>query len=427
MARVKFLLKSNKNPSKIYVRFYHTGIDACTPTNLLINPDHWNNELEEVRNIKTAPNRLKYNNILNKLKSYIIDEFVLDYSQGIEINTYWLKTKVYKHFNQPEVFIPGKIKKESTYVYDFGIWWMENKASKYISPTTKRKIGKRSLDHYSSFLLKVKKFDAKHGKMKFHTLTREIVDRFKESLSETEKYATSTVNKNLNRLQFIVNRAQDEKIKVSENFKINYLEEIKSNMIMEPYFTEKQLYELNSLTFEKDSMLDAAKDYLIIGCCTGLRVSDYLTKLSEEHIKDEYIEILMHKTQRIVTVPLHDLVKNILIKRNGKLPPKMAEPTFNKLIKEIASKLGDYKIDFYGGLMDKGLNRKVFKNYPKWKLVSSHIGRRSFATNHYGKIPNIVLMNIGGWKSEEMMLRYLKTSSREFADILNKYWNEKSA
>jgi len=38
------------------------------------------------------------------------------------------------------------------------------------------------------------------------------------------------------------------------------------------------------------------------------------------------------------------------------------------------------------------VTRKKHGVFAKWKLVSSHIGRRSFATNHFGKIPTPIIM-----------------------------------
>jgi integrase len=43
----------------------------------------------------------------------------------------------------------------------------------------------------------------------------------------------------------------------------------------------------------------------------------------------------------------------------------------------------------------------------KWEVLSSHIGRRSFATNFYGKIPTPLLMDATGHSTEQMFLRYI--------------------
>ena len=74
---------------------------------------------------------------------------------------------------------------------------------------------------------------------------------------------------------------------------------------------------------------------------------------------------------------------------------------------------------------ETGVKRKVYDVYKKYKLVSSHICRRSFATNLFGKVPNKVIQDIGGWAKEDMFLHYIKKTKRESADQLKQYWDEK--
>jgi hypothetical protein len=45
--------------------------------------------------------------------------------------------------------------------------------------------------------------------------------------------------------------------------------------------------------------------------------------------------------------------------------------------------------------------------FPKYQVISSHVCRRSFATNFYGRIPTPVLMNITAHGSEQMFLKYI--------------------
>ncbi|WP_456867543.1 phage integrase SAM-like domain-containing protein [Galbibacter sp. BG1] len=427
MATIQYRIRSNKNPSNLYIRFRHgRSFDVEVKTNILINPEHWNSHKQEIKNVKGAPHRIKYNNILSKLRSYVIDQFVLDYSGGIMIDSEWLKLKVLKHFNQPDIFIPNQVDKSRIYLYDFAVWWMENKSKNYISPQTRKRIGKRSLQHYDSFIIKIEEFDKLNGKQKLLEITKKYADNLKNYLFYDKDYAPSTVNRNLTRLRFFVERARDEGINIPQSFRIVNLHEDEGQKALDPYFNDKELDAIYNYDFSDNPTLDDARDNLIIGCYTCLRVSDYLKNLTLSNFKDNLIEIQTQKTGNRVTLPIHPRVKEILKKRNGNLPPKVADATFNRQIKIVAKKVGLTE-EMYGGLMEKESKRKIFKMYPKYKLVSSHIARRSFATNHFGKIPNIVLMKIGGWKSEEMMLRYLKTSSREFAKVLENYWNEKTA
>ncbi|MEP2240424.1 MAG: integrase, partial [Maribacter sp.] len=72
---------------------------------------------------------------------------------------------------------------------------------------------------------------------------------------------------------------------------------------------------------------------------------------------------------------------------------------------------------------EKGTYRDVVGSYEKWELVSSHIGRRSFATNYYGKVPTSYLINITGHGSEKMFLNYIKKSNKDLALDAYSYFN----
>jgi hypothetical protein len=69
-----------------------------------------------------------------------------------------------------------------------------------------------------------------------------------------------------------------------------------------------------------------------------------------------------------------------------------------------------------------GIFRKVSKEYRKCDLVSSHIGRRSFATNFYSKIPTSLMINITGHSTEQMYLVYVGKSSQDLAKETFKYF-----
>ena len=52
---------------------------------------------------------------------------------------------------------------------------------------------------------------------------------------------------------------------------------------------------------------------------------------------------------------------------------------------------------------------------PKYKFVSTHIMRRSFATNYYGKIETPILMHITGHTKESTFLSYIGTQQNKDA------------
>ena len=62
------------------------------------------------------------------------------------------------------------------------------------------------------------------------------------------------------------------------------------------------------------------------------------------------------------------------------------------------------------------------KSLPKFKLISTHTARRSFATNIFiAGVPSISIMKITGHKSERSFLQYIRISQEENADNLIKH------
>ena len=76
---------------------------------------------------------------------------------------------------------------------------------------------------------------------------------------------------------------------------------------------------------------------------------------------------------------------------------------------------------YWENIVDK-IKEKVTKDYPKHLMVSSHIGRRSFASNNYGKIPTSFLMYITGHTTEAMFLTYIGKSNKDIAMELTNYF-----
>ena len=155
--------------------------------------------------------------------------------------------------------------------------------------------------------------------------------------------------------------------------------------------------------------------WLLIGLCIGQRVSDLL-KLNPNNLRKAptglYIDILQQKTKKAVTVGVADpLVIQIL---ENEFPRRVSQVAFNKQIKALCRIVG------MNGLVSGFKNnpktrRKEIVNAPKYEFVTSHIMRRSFASNYYGKIETPLLMNITGHSKESTFLTYIGTHQNKDA------------
>ena len=135
------------------------------------------------------------------------------------------------------------------------------------------------------------------------------------------------------------------------------------------------------------------------------------------------------KGKKKIVIPLLPEVEDVLNKRGGEFPRKISDQRFNEYVKELCRIIGFTEeiegsvIKNIGDDKDKK-HRKVKGTYPKHRLISSHIGRRSFATNFYGKIPTPLLMSATGHTTEKQFLEYIKIAEVDSALELAKLYLE---
>ncbi len=164
--------------------------------------------------------------------------------------------------------------------------------------------------------------------------------------------------------------------------------------------------------------LDNVRDWLLVACTTGQRVSDFMRMAPSMIRKDDkgrrFIDLTQEKTGAHVTIPLLPEVAELLNKRKGNFPRAISDQKFNEYAKEVCKRAG---IDTIIKVKKREDNQYKEGEYPKYDLISSHVGRRSFASNFYGIIPTSLLKNITGHSTEQMLLKYIgKTSNDTAAD-----------
>jgi integrase len=142
-------------------------------------------------------------------------------------------------------------------------------------------------------------------------------------------------------------------------------------------------------------------------------------KNKSDGILKPLLEFTQKKTTKIMTVPLHKKVMEILDKRNGDFPYSTSDQKYNENIKEVCREAGLNEIVNGSKSVETETGSKIYRKqsgtFEKWELVTSHIGRRSFASNHYGIIPTNYLIYITGHSTETMFLNYIGKSNKDKA------------
>lgn len=429
MATISYHVKGIKNPSPIYMRFSEgKDLDIWEKTGLYVNPIYWDKPRQQIKKVLDVRNRDEINGDLKKLSVFIIDEFNEAYRTQELINKYWAAAAIKNFFGRPKQEEKLINQARNVYLSDYAQHWIDNKAKTHKVSSSKF-MDERTIMAYQQIVNNIVAFEGKN-KIQLKNINSDVLDSFSLFLTQSEGYASNTVKRKIMRLKFFCERAERDGLEVNRNFKSTIFVEKEKVKYKQPYFNESEIGKIYKHDFSYDKTLDKVRDNLIIGLWTGLRVSDFLTRLDISNITNDFIEITPDKTQDYginVSIPIHWMIKEILHKRNGQLPPKISEQKFNDYIK-IIGQIVEIDEEMIGGIteVDKKTKkkRKVVGVYKKYLLITSHICRRSFATNLFGKVPNKVIMDVAGWRSERQMFEYNKQTNRESATLLKEHWEK---
>ena len=392
MASIYLLLQSKKSPAVIYIRLRDgRTLDIKAKTNYHIDPINWDDA--EQRPTKKALKDIDIANLdtdLSTLKNDLLKEY--NRSKGNKvIDAQWLKD-----FINP----PQEQEKHPDKLVDYIDTFIEFKKADVKSSTiTKCNVIKHLLMRYQEHtksVLYIRDIDAKF-KMDF------------EKYCISVGYAPNTTARNIRFIKTFCRHAKANGVET--HYQLDSIK-AKYHKVENIYLDEKEIAEIEKLK-SKDLTdgLENARDWLLISCYCGQRVSDFL-RFDKSMIRYEknkagelkpLIEFTQVKTDKIMTIPLHSKIIEIMKKYEGNFPRKISDQRYNEHIKKVCEK-AKINTPTHGTLFDHKLKEKVTKDYPKHLLVSSHIGRRSFATNNYGKIPTSFLMYITGHTTEAMYL-----------------------
>ena len=164
-----------------------------------------------------------------------------------------------------------------------------------------------------------------------------------------------------------------------------------------------------------------SRDLFTIGCFSGCRVSEY-QRLSKDDLIEEddtlMFEVRSNKTDTLLNIPVHPVVKEVLCRHHGAPPPLQSEVLINRNMKRIGSLAGLDRLERTSRTIG---GRRQFNTQPKHELITSHTARRSFATNAYLQgMDAIDIMAITGHTKESTFLRYIKVTPRERAKRIAK-------
>lgn len=399
MPSVTFRLKepNSLNPTLIYLFFRANNLDVKYSTSQTIAPKFWNPERQRVKETRQFAGYAELNALLNNLDNCISNAYRKFINDGIVPTPDLLK-------NELNVYLQKETKIEKNLI----------SIGEYVAESTDRKPGTTKQLKQTIRILKEFK-QSTNCNLHLDSINLNFYDKFLDYLTD-RKYKRNSIGSHIKNIKVFMNEALDRKLTTNVQFKNKRFKKIEEES-QSIYLTVPELEKIYKHDFSNDKTLEKVRDLFIVGCYTGLRFSD-LVKLTKENIINDglQIKITTQKTGETVVIPIKSIVKEIFHKYDGKLPSLISNQKMNeylKLIGEGAGIEGLIPLSF-----TKGSERQT-KEFKKYKLITTHTARRSFATNAFlNDVPAIAIMKITGHKTERSFLKYIKATPEQNANKL---------
>ncbi len=417
MATINFLYRSYKDNAflitRLLYRFNSTDYVFGAKIKLEVTKSYWTKQHQRnTKDVDINNKKIEINTELNKIENHILKAF--NASSPDVINKKWLRTQIDYYYKPPQQAksIPANLIDYIDFYVDY------RKHELKLSSIKKINVIKRKLERFEAYRKK-------------QILIKDVNEDFKiefVSYQKKEMYSKNTRQRELVFIKTFCKHARYLGIKT--HIQLDNLSLERDNDIPKIYLTFDDLTKIENIDKERlTDSLDNAKDWLIVSCYIGQRISDFMHFTDQQiRIEDDkhLLEFTQKKTNKLTTIPVHPKVIEILNKRKGKFPYAISDQKYNDYIKDVC-KLAELNESIVGSkLVETEPESKIFRKktgiHKKWELVTSHIGRRSFATNFYGKIPTSYLINITNHATESQFLSYVGKSNKDLAKETFKYF-----
>jgi integrase len=237
--------------------------------------------------------------------------------------------------------------------------------------------------------------------------------------AEPRRHSTNYAAKVVDTLKQFMREAQRRDYHSKTDYQNFSIKKEKTTKIALSFDELEALYRLD---LSGNNRLEKVRDLFLIGAYTGLRFSDF-TRIRPEHIEEQgngetILTITTQKTGQTVSIPLFP-IPFALLRKYDYHPPRISNQKMNDYLKELGQLAGMTGKMIVSNTAGGKRSEQVLE---KWEKLTTHVARRSFATNFYrAGIPAVVLMKITGHATEQQFMQYIsidgKMNALHFADL----------
>lgn len=351
-----YLKRRGAGPHPIYIALYQGNITELIYTGHLLKISEWSAKDRAPKNHSGDAARAieKVNTAVKKIiaKLEIDDRVITPFS----VKLAYQEDLAAREQQQQQSDKKARI--EMVTVCTLADRWTKNELFRF--RISSQRAVKESINAFTSYLKSVG-----FATLERKALNQTIISGYERYLLEKKKLADNTHGKRMKHLRWFLKWLDFDvsKIKLRSSKK----------PILSLSLDELKRLEAVDVSFSAEQQ--KAKDMFLLGCYTGLRISD-LKRLNSTNTKDGFIKLKLQKNDKDVRIPIIKAADAILSKYDYR-SPKISAQAVNESIKLVCEKAeikDKVVIDYTRG------GQRLSKTKPKCKLITSHIAGKTFIT-----------------------------------------------
>lgn len=414
MATVNYLLKNPKAKRTTIICLLVDGRDfrLKISTGKRINPKHWTSykKVHSAEPDAIAINQFLYgykdqNNVVHDgFKTRLIRLYDQAKEKGINPTVEYFNKNLYPRINDSSSF--------------WGYWekFIETKKQVFTSATLKK---------FATIRNHLEEFENYFGTMELDEINEAKLEDLQTFFYSRHKYGdkkkplnTQSTAKNIKTFKIFLSWCL--KRKYTSNIDWRTFSPITQPDDLKIILEHHEIDKIRNIELNQD-YLKNARDLLLLACLTGLRFSDF-SRIKQEHLRENedgfVLSLRQEKTQRDIDIPLTKEAIEIVQKLISGNIHGISNQKLNSYIKKVCEKAGiNELVEKY---TYRGRDRQV-ESVPKWELISTHIGRRTFCTNLLNQgVPAEVVMLFSGHRDYRSFSKYVNIPKRTKMDLVRR-------
>ena len=398
---VRFYLDSRKKwtgdkytPRPIIVSFSYNGNTLTSSPGFRVAEKDWDYDRQRVKT--GLPGAQYANQILDNLNDQLNEIYFSAKSEGIDINNKYIIERLKKK----------RVVVKSKTFWDYYLEYMDIQ-TRVIKQSTCKSV-KYSFTKFKNFCQSENNLD-----IRFEDVTPGLLALYTDYLLKIGN-TNNTIHSHIKRLKRFISHSKKMKLHNNETYNEYH--------VPQPLGPIKFL-DVSEVKLLMEVQLDLpiemrARDLLLFACFTGMRYSD-IHALKRADIKQHRFDgidevyfaahIRQVKTSQETVVPLLPEALALIKKYEGckgdSALPQINLQSVNKALKEVGRKAGlnsMQKIERFRG------TKRETSYIEKWRILTTHIGRRTFVTISASKgLPINIVASITGQNPETTMRHYM--------------------